>query len=272
MAQRRYRGAVAARRGQQHFIQSRFNLYLALREKVCPTEESYRAWCARRANLFLDVTLPSMLGQSSQAFEWLVYFDVERNPPVERVLDALALHPNIHPLFFDGRDRGPWDLIGRARLGVAARTVSDTEVVVTTKLDTDDALHRDYVRVIGTHSRRLSLDEIGSGVALNCSYGAQLAAGRFFAFPYEHNPYLALVEAVGTPMRTAMTLQHHKIHERVAVKQLLHPQPLWLQVIHERNAYNRPRRRLLEFADRAAVGAMFGLTPSALERLEVPQT
>lgn len=255
-------GSMAAERRQQHFIQTRFNVYNELTKVVCPTDESYRAWCVRRAELFLAVTLPSVLGQSRKDFEWLVYFDVQRNPAVEQVLDALAPHGHIHPIFYDGRDRHPWDLIARARVGVAARILEDTEVVITTKLDSDDGLHRDYARVIANRARRLPLEVIGEGVALNCSFGALLVDGRFYAFPYEHNPYLALVEVIGKPLRTAMTLQHHKVHERVPVTQLLHRHPLWLQVIHEQNAFNEARRGLLELKDAAALKRMFNISPA----------
>lgn len=258
---------MAAERRQQHFLQTRFNLYLALRETVCPTEESYQAWCAERAELFLAVTLPSVLQQTNQDLDWLVYFDVERNAAVDRVLEALEPHPRIHPIFYDGRGRHPTELIGRARLGVAARTDEGTEVVVTTKLDSDDGLHQDYVEVIGARARRLALTDIASGVALNCTFGALMVGGRFFAFPYDHNPYLALVEVVGTPMRTAMTIQHHQVHRRVPVTQVIHGQPLWLQVVHSRNAFNKARVGLLELAESPALGAMFGLTPAALAAL-----
>jgi hypothetical protein len=266
---------------QQHFIQSRFNLHLALQSKVCPTEESYLEWCARRAELFLDITLPSMLAQSSQAFEWLIYFDVERNPPVERVLAALAPHANIHPMFFDCRGRHPWELVGHARIGVAERTSPGTEVVLTTKLDTDDALHRDYVRVLNHRARQLGREEIGDGLAVNCDYGVQLVGGRLLAYLYGANPFLTMVEYVRTPtgdalnfdlLQTAMTILHYKVHESFPVDHFLYRQPLWLQTIHEANAFNEEIAGLLELAEPAAVGELFGITPAAFARTRRAQT
>ncbi len=266
---------------QQHFIQSRFNLLLDIRSKACPTEESYQEWCIRRADLFLDITLPSVLNQSSGAFEWLIYFDVDRNPPVERVLAALAPHENIHPMFFDCRGRHPWDLVGHARIGVAERTSPGTEVVLTTKLDTDDALHHDFVRVLNHQARQLSREEIGNGLTINCDYGAQLVQGRFLAYLYGANPFLTLVEYARTPtgdalnfdlLKTAMTIQHYKVHEGLLVKHLLHKQPLWVQTIHEANAFNQAQDGLLELADPEAVAALFSITATALERTRRAQT
>jgi hypothetical protein len=235
----------------RQFVQTRFNVRIDLSHGV----EDWRAWCDHRAEVFLDVTLPSMLGQSSQQFDWLVYFDTERFDSTERVLAALEPHSNVHPLFYDGRGKTSWDLMGRARLGVSVRA-SDAEVVVTTKLDSDDALNRTYVERVAEQVGRLEREEVGSGLALNFTLGALLVEGRFFAFEYPHSPYLALVEPVGEPV-TAMTIQHHRVHTRFPVRQIAVAEPMWLQVVHDRNRFNSARRGLAEYPDPPAIARLF---------------
>jgi hypothetical protein len=238
----------------QTFVQTKFNVRIRLSERV----PDWTAWCDQRAQLFLDVTLPSMLGQTDEGFEWLIYFDPVRTDPVERVLSELRAHPHIHALFYDGRGKTPWHLMGRARMGVAARVTEATRFVITIKLDSDDGLHREYISSIGALASQLTDEEIGNGIALNFTNGALLFDGQFFAFAYPHSPYLALVEPVGEPL-TAMTIQHHKVHTRMPVRQLSHPEPMWLQVIHGSNAFNRPRIGMRSLAEPERVAGMFSL-------------
>ena len=239
----------------QMFVQTQFNLRIKRSDGV----DDWDGWCAQRAELFLDVTLPSMLGQTYEgAFDWLVYFDPVRSPPIERVLAELAPHAHIHAVSFDGREKTSWDLRGRARLGVSVRVRPGTEYVVSTKLDSDDGLHRDYLRVMSGCAAKVSSEEIGSGMALNFTDGVLLVEGQYLAFPYEHSPYMALVEPVGEPL-TAMTVVHHRIHRRMPVRQIAHPEPMWLQVVHDRNTCNRMRPGLIPFPHPENLPAMFSL-------------
>jgi len=118
----------------KHYILTRFNAGLYRRAAELPV--SPQEWMEHRLRLFTTLTLPSIMGQSCQEFTWHVLMD-KRTPERDiRTLENVG-YPKmrlIYPapgklLWLQDIPFGEYDLI-------------------TSRIDNDDAFHRDTVQTI----------------------------------------------------------------------------------------------------------------------------
>ncbi len=129
----------------RHDLLTRFNAGLyrgGTQLKVSPRE-----WMEHRLRLFATITLPSIAGQSCRDFTWLVLMDRQTPAHDIRRLEAMGC-PNMR-LIYPVPGQNPW-LPGFA---------PGRYDLITTRIDNDDALHRDTIGTIqnawrAEHSRR----------------------------------------------------------------------------------------------------------------------
>ena len=124
-----------------HFVVTRYNLSLytdkSIRDKIgCDPDE----WMARRLGLFTRFTVPSLKHQTCQDFKWLVFID--RNTPAPLIHQIEDVAPdNMHILPF----RGGQNQMLQKEIQTAE------SIVITSRIDNDDAWHKDYVATIQKH-------------------------------------------------------------------------------------------------------------------------
>ncbi len=123
-----------------HFVVTRYNLSLytdkSIRDKIgCDPDE----WMARRIGLFTRFTVPSLKHQTCQDFKWLVFID--RNTPAPFIHQIEDVAPdNMHILPFRG---------GQAQM-LKKEIQTAESIVITSRIDNDDAWHKDFVKLIQT--------------------------------------------------------------------------------------------------------------------------
>lgn len=184
-------------------------------------------WLDRRMVLFERYCLPSVLGQSHRDFEWLLYLDESTPDRHLRRLESLTGHASnvtilLCPL---------WEPSSIARQ-LSARSSATTEWIITSRLDNDDALHRDFVRIVqGSAEERTEY--------LNFPQGVILYDGKCFLYRHPSNAFISLVEPAAAP-RTVWTTAHERASEVAPVRQLWST-PSFLQVVHGGNVSNKPR-------------------------------
>jgi Putative rhamnosyl transferase len=121
------------------------------------------AWHEHRLDLFEAVTLPSMLQQSSKDFAWLVAID--SNMPLRsraRLGQLLQDAPHFHMVSIDITRMTNIVVGGLASQFdycrdyiMACGLIDDTrEVVITSRIDDDDAWNRDVVAIVNTEIKR----------------------------------------------------------------------------------------------------------------------
>ena len=115
---------------------------------------------------------------------------------------------------------------------VLERLDSGTELLVTTRLDNDDALHEDAIAVIRHRVRNRP-------EFLNLRLGFFTDGARARVMNDKYGSFTTFVEPVGRdPLRTVYCTPHPK-QWRVAPVRQIAGRPLWLRVIHTRNAANK---------------------------------
>jgi len=229
----------------KHFIVTRYNLQLAKKLEVLKRNEGWDlgppdAWMEHRMGLFSKYCYPSVVGQTNQNFTWIILCDPATAPVYRDQLYEL-IRPNIwfslfqvDPFEFE-EDRVGWNNV-LVRINELAE---DYEVVLTTRLDNDDALRADYVDIMQTIAltrfRESGLDQLL--INMKNGYKYDIYSGEMYSVSMHNSQFQTLIESK-KPARTIIGLGNHSTaHERCVTFQM--EEAGWMQILHDRNIYNR---------------------------------
>ena len=221
------------------FLITRFNLALYPTDKnqnLTSTEE----WLNDRFRLFEAYCFPSVVGQSDSDFIWLSLFD-ENTPP--RFLGKIKEYENRMPNFvavFLSKDETP-NYADCVKL-IIADLKDESNFLITTRVDNDDALHRDFIRSTKTLLKKQTLE--------NCIYsfvnGIQYIETDNIAgkLRYIRNHFPIMITNnfhVGQPINHIAEINHSYIdnsgYDFCAIK----GKAMWVEVVHHRNVANGVR-------------------------------
>ena len=227
----------------QHLVQTRFSVRMFWGH----ADGAPLDWLERRLELLHTYCAPAIAAQSSEHFTWLLYCDRGTPPEVmaplrrlEREIPALRIAPTYK--HFIGRATQPF---------VDPRA----DVLITTRVDSDDAIHASYVEATQEHADAFAIRP-GATMLVNFPRGYQLdhATGQLYFGWSPNSAFHSLFECEPLGSRTVLYGSHltmHRWHPTVQDDSL----PAWLAVIHSGNVFNRlapeaapaPRERLRAF-------------------------
>ncbi len=204
----------------RHVVITRLNLAL---DFAAGRERLDVRWLEARLAPFERFCHPSMRAQRAP-HDWLVLVDADTPAAIRARLDAL-------PGFATVALAQPHTAQALGAALPAHVDLQGATHLITTRLDSDDALGDRYLEILQRHARPVSVPEF-----LNVPVGYRTHAGRHFACVDPANAFLSLVEPLhgGVPARTAYCVAHPLAATVAPVRQLW-TRPLWLQVIHEDN-------------------------------------
>jgi hypothetical protein len=200
-------------------------------------------WLAERFDLFERYCLPSIAAQTSAAFDWIIYFDENTPEPFRERIAACQQAFAFHAYFTGLFPGSGWARSVREVLGI------DSGLLLTTRLDNDDALASDFVE-------RLHAAVVAGGLApgsWNFTNGFVVGSSRAYALAHPANAFFSWLEPAGPAMRTAPSIMHLDIADHGPVFQIAGP-GAWAQMVHGGNVSNKLRGRLVE---PAALSARF---------------
>lgn len=213
----------------QHFIITPFYVRRHFTGKTGKIEVQLAEphWLEHRLKLFEDYCLVSVANQSDQNFKWFIYFD-ESTPAeyLDRIRSLTSGQRNISI-----KTCAFWETPTIIK-DVVADLAESTTWIITTRLDNDDGIHRDFVSLL--HSAAEERREF-----LNFPRGIILYSGKCYLYKHPSNAFLSLVEPVKEP-RTAWCIAHTDAAQVAPVRQLTDT-PAFLQVVHGKNVSNKPR-------------------------------
>jgi hypothetical protein len=209
----------------RHVIITRFNVRSGGREVKIRSQPE---WLASRFVLFEKYCLPSVAAQSNQDFIWLTYFD-SQTPQVyrDRIERHARSYANLRVKYCDSFEV---DLMQR---DIRSEIVDPPQWLLTTRMDNDDGLHRDFVGTLQSHLRFEERE------ALNFPVGIILAGSKTYLHRDESNPFFSLCERYAD-FSTVWSAQHTDVARVFSTRQLP-PAPMWLQVVHGGNVSNKVR-------------------------------
>ena len=218
----RWQQKQSAQQPFSHYIITRFNLRMW--QDVTPTDE----WLDHRLDLFEQFCYPSVVGQTNQTFTWLLLFDVSTPQSFQPRIARFAERANVDVLYMAGFDLQ--QLIGEIR----RRTPQSKSHVITTTLDNDDALAEEYVARIQAEFRGQQFELLNAAQGLRYD----VVGGKLYACTVRSNPFITLIEQKNVDqslMTIAACLPHSTIAKRFPQVRNIKTEPLWMQVVHERN-------------------------------------
>lgn len=124
-----------------HFIVTKYNLSLYSdpdrRHRIACDPDR---WMERRFDLFSTFTVPSLMGQTCQDFIWFVFVD-QQTPErfTVQLEEVAAVFPQMRLVPLDCRQ------VDFLRSEVRR---SGARIAITSRIDNDDAWHRDYIRYL----------------------------------------------------------------------------------------------------------------------------
>lgn len=205
-----------------HFLLTRFNL----REAGFELDDG---WYTQRLRLFEQFCLPSVKAQSNQDFRWLLFADQTTPDKYRPRIERYQSYANLQVQWLAGFDRAEIVRIIGTQLG------DSPSYLLSSTLDNDDALAVDFVE-------RVQAQFAGQAFELiNFSRGLRydLRSKKLYACELETNPFISLIEEIGRDgsfRSIAGCLPHSLIKGRFRQIRNIESSPLWLQVIHGRNA------------------------------------
>lgn len=199
-----------------HFVITRFNVRI--------NERASDEWLRHRLGYFEKVCCESIRSQTVQGFEWLVYFDAERDQWFEDEVNRLAAGL-FTPVWVVGKF-SPEDCAAN----VAART--DRPWVITTRVDNDDALAREFVERVQSAFK-------AEAEFINFTTGLQLTDdGKVFHRSDPSNAFISLIEPVtDKPLMGVYVAWHDRVSAFAPVRQVT-THPMWVQMVHGKNIAN----------------------------------
>jgi hypothetical protein len=234
-----------------HLVLTKFCLPVPFSSR--PGLHADEAWLAGRWSLFERFCLPSVLGRTEAPLHWLLLcWDGSPASLRERMAQLHSAHPQIVPVYLPGQ-HDPIDVITAGQQA----GVTLGRWLLTTRLDSDDAVGRTYLARVQTAAVRLITESTPPARAvINAPVGYQLDDGGALLQLDPANPFLSLLEdRTASEPRTVFAVPHTDLHALADRSvQLFGAGAAWLQVVHGGNAENQltgvrlGRRRLSGFA------------------------
>lgn len=235
----------------KHYILTRFNLALWSKDKKGRTTKD-EAWLANRFDLFEQYTLPSVMNQSNTNFLWVVMFDND-TPELYRnkVTQWADTYPNFKYIAVKAAQARWYPRIFTEYIRHdLQKSAPETDIkVITSWLDNDDMIGRDYVATVQQDAQK-----IGNGTFFFYRKGTQYFLEDNYALHivFPNNHFVSRIEDTTANNRLIRTVYEYGTHydlPKIKAAKLLFidnddVKPLWAEVVHGRNVDNDVKMRL----------------------------
>jgi hypothetical protein len=222
----------------KHFLATRFNVRIGGWDTTKNGEVLLDdSWMDNRFELFENYCLPSVINQSNQSFTWCIYFDLHtREVYRQRIKKLTESYPNIRIFFIDSIGELKPHLINFIKSNVKG----NSHYVITSRLDTDDLLHRDYIKVVQQlfEPSHTAVIDLRNGFKINIEEGGCEIRNYTQSF----NPFISLIEKTEF-VETVFNQMHHEWYKAKKVIPFCDRQ-LWIELVHKKNWMNSANHKL----------------------------
>jgi hypothetical protein len=206
-----------------HAIVTRFNCARppsanSEREKAL---RSRPGWIEERFDRYERYCLPSLIAQTDQDFEWLIYFDRHTAPEhLERARRGIAIRPNFRVMLCDYYS-------SETLIAEFNRQLPEYDGwLLTSRVDNDDSLHREFVARLHQEVRP------GTREVINFPSGVVFGGGKTYYSRQESNAFISLFEPF-KDCRTVYSGAHPQMSRVAPVRDVETDYPAWIQGVYE---------------------------------------
>lgn len=232
-----------------HVLLTRFNLPSPGAESVIRAKDG---WLTARVELFDRYCVPSVLAQTEHNFSWIIYFDPASPRWLVDRMERYASQGVFTPVYRSSVSHDELLVDIEATIGVRRTTL------ITTNLDNDDGLARDFVE------RVQAVSTVHERAAVYLENGVIASPSGLYLRRDPHNAFCSVREPWTEP-KTCWSDWHNLLGKSMPVVEVSGA-PGWLQVVHGSNVSNRTRGKLV------APAAYTGCFPTLPTDLPEPRT
>ena len=255
-----------------HFVITRFNLPLFRGSwGGKPDGNLDPVWLKRRFELFERYCFPSVRAQSCQDFRWLVLLDARTPDPFRKRMESLQReYDRLVPCYLDPEAcpepsevyrkmaesyeqtlrqvcpdrRFDLDIEGERTLRhvvppflrsvISSFLPPDADWILTTRIDSDDALHRDFIASVQALFRQDPGHQVYDFVH---TYKYITEERIVYRYPLRNGHFITLAEPADTPFQSVFYWNHLFVEHFLPVKHI-YREALQLEVVHGGNVVN----------------------------------
>ncbi len=213
----------------QHILLTRFNLKINPDANSEQNQGLNNEWLAHRFRIFQELCLPSVLNQSKEHFLWIIFFDIHTPDVYKKKAQSLSqFSEKIQIIFIDG-----FRELNASLKDLIKPFITDS-CVITTRLDNDDIVHKDFLAIIG----ELAIVKNNTVVDLLAGHQLKLSGEKAIVRRYTNpfNPFISLVETNGE-VKTVLSKMHNEWKNADEIINF-NKRPLWIEYTHGKNTAN----------------------------------
>jgi hypothetical protein len=231
--------------GFSHLILTLFNVRVQFQRTNGPLAAPSVEWMRHRFQLFDQFCYPSVQAQTNSQFKWMVFFDSATPAEFRAQIARYAQWENFIPCYIE--DTLSMETFAERKEALLGEHIGQAEHVITSWLDNDDALCKDYVAEV----QRLFTGQSFEFLNFTNGYTFNIQRNKLYKRKYRANPFISLIEQRAN-FKTVWCASHMKLASLGEFTQV-ETKPMWLQVIHGKNVLNRTGYRM-----RAPIGVLDG--------------
>ena len=213
-------------------------------------------WLTERQKLFESITLPCVLSQTEEDFEWILVSDTRTPDEFKKVLDsypATVFYYDWHNHDWESPEFNGHGTKG----GVMQRSIDleyiskplrefigeqGTDYVITSRLDNDDGISTDHIANIQRYARQYWKVNPDTRFWLNLIRGLKYCDDYVYPVNSAASPFISFVEPPYDLLTTYQVCHTEAKDSQYNLVQVRKGEPTWLQVIHGDNLLNKLMR------------------------------
>lgn len=212
----------------KHILISRLNVYY--KTKTAGRGFDPDTWLLERIEIFKKFCFPSILNQSNKKFIWFFYIDSET--PLEIRIDLENTFKPYPFIKLIAHHYESFNITKYFQNDIQDFLGEDFQYLVSSRVDTDDMLHKDY---IATVQKKFNGQEYQ---AINFNYGLvyDVQSGVMSLMTHRYNPFLSLIEKrTENGFRTIFQKSHTDYRNDTKKIEIKIKELMWCQTIHGLN-------------------------------------
>lgn len=212
----------------KHLLITRLNVYYKI--KMAERGFDPDTWLLERVEIFKKFCFPSIINQKNRDFNWFFYIDSETPLAVKSDLEGLFRpYPFINLI---AHHYDSFNISKYLQADIDQFLGTDFEFLISSRVDTDDMLHRDYISDVQSRFKKQDY------TAINFNRGLvyDVTSGVSSIMVHRYNAFLSLIERKSEAgFRTVYYKQHTAYRDDTGKLEITIGKPMWCVTIHGLN-------------------------------------
>jgi hypothetical protein len=180
---------------------------------------------SKRFALFEQICLPSVAAQTHKNFVWLMLLDAGLPDEFREKVAKYCAAVQLTPIYVRSRET----LLESVKQVVKKHTDEDCKYLITTSLDSDDAISKNFLQLVQAQFREQEFEFI------NFPFGYLYRASeqKLYLREWLTSPFYTLIESYTGDFKTVLEYGHTEISDYNNCQ--IVAEPIWLMVAHGNN-------------------------------------